>query len=79
MGRGEIKRDGWTAWQKIAECLASRGTGVQPHWTLGLGTIKYEKGVADVWPRGLGKKEKLLRIVSYDSFVNTETVERQLK
>ena len=50
LGRGEMIRNGRTAWQRIVGCLTSQGTGISPHNTLGLGTM-FERGCKFMAPR----------------------------
>ena len=52
MGGGGRRNNERTAWQRIVDFFASRGTGAPPHLTLGSGTAQYVKGAVGLWPRG---------------------------
>ena len=56
VGRGEMRKNGRTAWQRIVGYLASWETRAPPHQALGFGTAQYTKGAVGVWTRGRGKR-----------------------
>ena len=52
VGRGGMRKNGRTAWQRVVGYLAPRRTGAPPHLTLGSDTAQYVKGAVGLWPRG---------------------------
>ena len=49
-GPGGRRNNGRTAWQRVFDYLASRGTSA--HLTLGSGIAQYVKMAVGLWPRG---------------------------
>ena len=46
LGSGGRRNNGQIVWQRTVRFFASRGTGAQPHLTLGFGTTQYAKEAA---------------------------------
>ena len=56
--RGGRRNNGRTAWQRIFDYLASRGTRTLPHLTLGPGIAQYLKGAVGLLAARMKEEEK---------------------